>query len=151
MTNNYLIRTRNTVIAMIALLSTAVHAQDTTVQELTDKWSSAYNTFDNEALSNLYTENAHLYTDELPMLVGREEIEAFWSNDFTVDNPKTVLSVTQSVVGYDMIFVQGDYQVLSNETDLVLSSGEFGHIWHKVDGDWKINQDIWTQPKSDES
>lgn len=125
--------------------SVFVNAQDD-VQKLADKWTGAYNAFDEKALGNLYTKNAHLYIHGSPMYIGRDVIQAFWKDDFVVENPKTLLTVTHSVRGFDMILVHGDYQVIDRNTADVLGEGRFAHIWHDVDGEWKLDQDLWNQP-----
>lgn len=132
-------------LAGIVLLSPASFAQDQ-VQELANKWTSAYNSFDGDALADLYTDNAHLYVHGYPMLVGRDAIRAFWEDDFEIESPMTVLTVTHSVEGYDMMLVHGNYQVVDRKSGTLLGSGRFAHIWHNNDGDWKLDQDLWNQP-----
>lgn len=126
-------------------LAFAANAQDD-IQDLADRWSAAYNAFDADTLGKLYTENAHLYVHGSPMIVGRSGIEEFWSDDFTVANPLTILNVTHSVEGYDMMLVHGNYEVKDRDSGDILGSGRFAHIWHDVDGEWMLDQDLWNQP-----
>lgn len=123
----------------------SVVAQDE-VQELANTWVAAYNSFDGDALGDLYTDNAHLYVHGSPMVIGRESIQAFWEEDFQIDVPMTLLTVTHSVEGYDMMLVHGNYQVVGRDTGELLGSGRFAHIWHYVGGEWKLDQDLWNQP-----
>ncbi|MDG2087273.1 MAG: nuclear transport factor 2 family protein [Arenicellaceae bacterium] len=132
-------------IAISLSTSTFVSAQSE-VQDLADKWSAAYNAFDGEALGSLYTENAHLYEHGSPMRIGRDVIRAYWENDFGIESPLTILTVTQSVTGVDMMFVRGDYQVIDRGTENTLVEGKYAQIWHKVQGEWKVDQDLWNQP-----
>lgn len=132
-------------IAGFALLSFTASAQDD-VQALADRWTAAYNSFDGDALADLYTDNAHLYAHGSPMLIGKEVIQAFWEDDFQVESPMTVLTVTHSVEGYDMMLVHGNYQVIDRDTGALLGSGRFAHIWHEVNSEWKLDQDLWNQP-----
>ena len=133
------------IFALLISVSSFAFAQED-IQALANKWTKAYNAFDKEALGALYTEGAHLYVHGTPMIMGRESIEAFWEDDFAVENPKTVLIVTHSVEGYDMMLVHGNYQVLDRDSDEVLGQGRFAHIWHDVDGEWQLDQDLWNQP-----
>jgi ketosteroid isomerase-like protein len=119
-------------VAIVISLSTStfVSAQSE-VQGLADKWSAAYNAFDGEALGNLYTENAHLYEHGSAMRIGRDVIRAYWENDFGIESPMTILSVTHSVLGVDMMLVRGDYQVIDRVTKGTLVEGKFTQIWHQ--------------------
>lgn len=132
----------------VAIWGCMAQAQDE-VQDLANKWVAAYNSFDGDALGGLYTENAHLYVHGSPMLIGRDEIQAFWQDDFEIENPMTLLTVTHSVEGYDMMLVHGNYQVVGRETGELLGSGRFAHIWHDVGGEWMLDQDLWNQPYED--
>ena len=48
-----------------------------------------------------------------------------------------------------MVLVHGNYQVVDRSTGAVLGFGRFAHIWHDVDGDWELDQDLWNQPYED--
>lgn len=123
----------------------AVSAQED-IQELAHKWTTAYNAFDGKGLGELYTDNAHLYVHGSPMIIGRAAIQKFWEDDFTVENPLTTLFVTHSVEGYDMMLVHGNYTVTDRKSGDQLGAGRFAHIWHEVDGEWLLDQDLWNQP-----
>jgi|SaaInlV_100m_DNA_5_1039725.scaffolds.fasta_scaffold08159_3 uncharacterized protein (TIGR02246 family) len=129
----------------LGVVSFAAVAQED-IQALADRWTAAYNSFDGGALADLYTDNAHLYVHGSPMLIGKEVIQGFWEDDFQVESPMTVLTVTHSVEGYDMMLVHGNYQVVDRNSGALLGSGRFAHIWHDVGGDWKLDQDLWNQP-----
>ncbi|GEM_PF-479024 len=117
------------------------------VQALADRWTAAYNSHDEQALGALYAEDAHLYLHGLPTYQGREEITAYWADDMQVDNPLTVLTVTNSVDGIDMVLVHGNYQVLDRDTGVPLGAGRFAHIWElDENGDWLLDRDLWNQP-----
>jgi uncharacterized protein (TIGR02246 family) len=121
------------------------HAQD--VQELADSWVQAYNKHDGPALGALYTDRARLMTHGSPTVVGRDRIEEFWVADFEEGNPLTLLTVTHSVHGSDMILVHGDYRVISRDDGRELGFGRFAHVWTR-DGNrtWLLDRDLWNQP-----
>ena len=137
--------TRTSALVFFTLLTFTTSAQEN-VQELANQWSTAYNAFDVEGLGKLYTENAHLYVGGTPMIIGRKQVEEFWAADFTVDNPLTTLNVTDNIIGYDMMLVRGNYEVTGRDSGETLGSGSFTHIWHNVDGEWMLDQDLWNQP-----
>ena len=133
--------------AGIAALTAGVAASAQSVQELADRWTSAYNSHDEAALGALYTDSAQVYVHGQPSYVGRESIQAFWAGDMQVDNPLTVLTVTHAVDGVDMKLVHGDYQVIGRDTGVPLGGGRFAHIWLLgPDGEWYLDRDLWNQP-----
>jgi uncharacterized protein (TIGR02246 family) len=130
---------------LVAVALTA-HAQDD-VQGLADRWVQAYNKHDRAALGAVYTDSARLMMHGSPTLVGRNRIEEFWAADFEDGNPLTLLAVTHSVDGSDMILVHGDYKVISRDDGGQLGFGRFAHVWTR-DGNrvWRLDRDLWNQP-----
>jgi uncharacterized protein (TIGR02246 family) len=117
------------------------------VQALADRWAAAYNTHDRAAIAALYTDDAHLYVHGSARIMGRQAIADFWEEDFQVSNPITLLDVTNSVEGIDMILVHGNYQVVDRNTGARLGEGRFAHIWHReANGQWQLHSDLWNQP-----
>jgi uncharacterized protein (TIGR02246 family) len=115
------------------------------VQELADRWTEAYNRHDSAALEAVYAQDAGLMMHGAPTITGRDEIGAFWAEDFEEDNPLTVLSVTHAVDGVDMILVHGDYEVIERDDGTRLGFGRFAHIWFEEDGEWRLDRDLWVQ------
>jgi ketosteroid isomerase-like protein len=116
------------------------------VQELADRWVAAYNVHDRDALAGLYSADARLMVHGSPTVEGRESIEEFWAADFQEGDPLTLLTVTNSVNGVDMMLVHGDYRVIDRQDGSLLGAGRFAHIW-KIDGrDWYLDRDLWNQP-----
>jgi uncharacterized protein (TIGR02246 family) len=132
-------------LAWLASASLVVHAQDT-VQQLADRWVSAYNKHDRSALGALYTDDAQLMMHGAATIAGRGKIEQFWAGDFKVDNPLTLLTVTHSLQGSDMTLVHGNYRVVNRKDGSELGSGRFAHVWTKDGkGDWRLDRDLWTE------
>lgn len=140
------IRVTRIIASVVLLMASFAALAQNEVQDLANEWAAAYNSFDAEALGDLYTDNAHLYVHGSPMVIGREGIREFWEADFGIENPMTLLTVTHSVEGYDMMLVHGNYQVVDRDTGALLGFGRFAHIWHDVNGSWKLDQDLWNQP-----
>lgn len=134
--------------AMVVLAFTAggVCAQED-IQELADKWASAYNQHDKGALGSLYTQDAALMMHGGPTYNGRKAIADFWETDFEIGSPLTLLRVTHSVVGVDMMLVHGDYQVIDRDDGAQMGGGRFAHIWIKgSDDEWRLDRDLWNEP-----
>lgn len=135
-------------VALLGASSMLTQAQDTSiVQQLADRWTNAYNTNDIIKLASVYTEDAHLYLHQTPRIEGRDEIISFWSRDMHDGAPKTVLTVTNLVEGFDMTLVHGNYEVIDRENGDKLGFGRFAHIWiQDQEGNWKLDRDLWNQP-----
>lgn len=132
--------------AMLAFALCIAEAQ-TGVQGLADRWAQAYNRHDPAALGELYTEDARLMMHGSPTIAGRDPITSFWAQDFGEGNPLTVLTVTHSVNGVDMILVHGDYRVIGRDDGQVLGLGRFAHLWIQDGGrEWRLDRDLWNQP-----
>jgi uncharacterized protein (TIGR02246 family) len=130
-----------------ALLAIAWAAQaQTSIQELADRWATAYNRHDQEALGALYTADARLMVHGAPTIAGRSSIETFWAQDFTEGDPLTLLTVTNSVTGSDMMLVHGDYRVVDRNDGSQLGSGRFAHLWKREGREWRLDRDLWNQP-----
>jgi uncharacterized protein (TIGR02246 family) len=117
------------------------------VQQLADRWVQAYNKHDRTGLAALYTDSARLMMHGSPTITGRDGIEEFWAGDFEAGNPLTLLTVTHSVGGNDMLLVHGDYKVISRDDGRQLGFGRFAHVWTR-DGtrEWRLDRDLWNQP-----
>lgn len=138
-------------VGMLVLFATAAwtaRAQEAfDAQKLAERWTEAYNSHSRAALGSLYTETAHLMMHGSETLTGRDRIESFWAEDFLEGNPLTVLTVTHSLEGVDMVLVHGNYQVISRDTGIVLGMGRFAHIWNLANGDeWLLDRDMWNEP-----
>jgi ketosteroid isomerase-like protein len=121
------------------------------IQDLADTWTKAYNDHDRAVLGALYTSDARLMMHGSATIAGRAAIEEFWADDFTVDNPLTLLDVTNSVTGSDMMLVHGNYRVVGRDKGDELGAGRFAHLW-KLDGnEWRLDRDLWNQPHEEYS
>lgn len=131
---------------LMALGATAAHAEND-VQKLAEKWVQAYNAHDRAALEAVYTPDAKLMMHGSETISGKKAIGDFWAKDFQVGDPLTILRVTHSVNGIDMMLVHGDYQVVDRKDGHQLGFGRFAHIWLLDDkGDWRLDRDLWNQP-----
>ena len=123
------------------------HRHRTTSRRLADRWAEAYNKHDRNALGALYTQDAHLMMHGATSIVGHDAIEEFWAGDFEEGNPLTLLTVTHSVEGSDMMLVHGDYQVVSRDDGAELGGGRFAHVWTRASsGPWLLDRDLWNEP-----
>jgi uncharacterized protein (TIGR02246 family) len=134
--------------ALVAFSSAAQRATQADVQALAERWTSAYNKHDRAALGAVYTDGARLMMHGAPTFAGRQAIEDFWAADFEDSDPLTLLKVTHSVTGSDMLLVHGDYEVVSRKDGSELGGGRFAHLWTRDarGGEWRLDRDLWNEP-----
>jgi uncharacterized protein (TIGR02246 family) len=129
----------------LSVVACAANAQ-VNVQELADRWVAAYNRHDRDSLAALYTEDARLMVHGSPTVAGRQAIDQFWAADFQQGDPLTLLTVTNSVTGVDMMLVHGDYRVIDRQDGSLLGAGRFAHVWMLEGRQWRLDRDLWNQP-----
>ena len=128
----------------IVLISTGLQAQaPVDAQDLAERWTTAYNNHDGEALAAIYTEGAELAAHGGPAMSGRDTIRSFWAADFGEGNPLTLLNVSHTVGGNDMLLVQGEYEVVDRNGGATLVSGGFVQVWTLDGTDWRIDREFW--------
>jgi ketosteroid isomerase-like protein len=134
--------------ALLGLSAMAQRASPADVQLLADRWAAAYNKHDRDALGALYTDGARLMMHGATTIAGKPAIEEFWAGDFEDRDPLTLLKVTHSVTGSDMVLVHGDYEVVSRADGRMLGGGRFAHIWTRAprNGEWRLDRDLWNEP-----
>jgi ketosteroid isomerase-like protein len=133
-------------VALLVVVASFAASAQSNVQVLADRWVVAYNKHDRAALGALYTDDAQLMMHGSATIGGRSRIESFWSEDFKVDNPLTLLTVTHSVQGSDLTLVHGNYRVISRADGKELGAGRFAHIWTKAgNGEWRLDRDLWSE------
>lgn len=131
-----------------AFSASAQRAIRADVQQLADRWASAYNRHERAALGGLYADGAELMMHGATTISGRKAIEDYWAADFEESDPLTLLKVTNSVTGSDMLLVHGDYEVVSRKDGGKLGSGRFAHLWTRGSrgGEWRLDRDLWSEP-----
>jgi len=95
-----------------------------------------------EVLDRVYTADATILPPGAPMIEGRAQIKAFWSQAIAAMDP---MSVTLSTVKADSA---GDTVVEIGRADIVTSGGQAIAVkyvvhWKQEDGTWKWHTDIW--------
>lgn len=134
---------------LLATFSAAAQrASQADVQELAERWATAYNKHDRAALGAVYGDDARLMMHGATTIAGRAAIEEFWAGDFADRDPLTLLKVTHSVTGSDMVLVHGDYEVVSRTDGSELGGGRFAHVWTRGGprNEWRLDRDLWNEP-----
>jgi ketosteroid isomerase-like protein len=110
--------------------------------EVTAMWTKAFNSGDAAAVAALYTEKAQSTAPSGGPMTGRKDIEAYWREDMK-SGETTALKTTDSIAQGNLLHVSGTYEVAAKDGGK-LAFGQFQQLWTRVDGDWKVQSEIWS-------
>ena len=132
-----------TLAAIIAATACAPPAaqQSPELAAMTERWEKALNSGDVEAVAALYSDDARLLPPNAELAQGRVAIAAEFSQmiaaGLTID-----LENVDAVVAGDVGYKVGTYILLA-PGGVTVDRGKYIDVWRKVDGQWKITNDIW--------
>ncbi len=114
---------------------------DAEIADLSDRWEQALNAGDVDALAALYADDARVLAPNAEMAVGQEAVRAAfgemvaagWGGELT-----TIEAQSSGDLGYNV----GTF-VLETKDGGLVDRGKFIEIWQRIDGQWRITNDIW--------
>jgi uncharacterized protein (TIGR02246 family) len=113
----------------------------TEIPSLSDQWEAALNSGDVEGIASLYTEDCRLLAPGAEMATGRDAVRATFGGMIDAGMAgelETVEAIESGDVGYNL----GVY-TLRFADGAVADRGKFLEVWKKVDGEWKLANDIF--------
>ena len=134
--------------AGLMLLAAPAWAQaKSTIQKLDDQFAAALNRGDAAAVAAFYTDDAYVLPAGAPMVTGHDAIEQFGKETAahlgdakcTALNVKPLGRKAAREIGTCTFKTKGD-----NPQDGAL---KYAVVWEKIDGKWKLLQDIWNMDK----
>ncbi len=114
-------------------------------REITDankEFMEAFNNGDANALSMRYTSNAKLYPSNSDVIEGQEAIKGFWNAVMNMGIEKARLETVTAESYGNFAIEEGRYELYA-EGDQMADQGKYIVTWEKVDGQWKLDRDIW--------
>ena len=105
-------------------------------------WAAAFNAGDVAKLSALYADDAHSTPPGNAAITGRTAIEAYWRRDLGTGGVVTKLTPHDSIGQGDLLHVDGMYEVAAKD-GVSLAKGQYQQLWRRVDGGWKVQDEIW--------
>ena len=115
------------------------------VRAASKQWVDAFNRGDAAAVAALYTEEAKRLPPNSPMIVGRENIQAFIQAANDAGAGDLQATIIELHVNGDMAYEVGKYTltIQPEEGDAISDNGKYVEIWTRVNGSWKMDVDIW--------
>lgn len=108
---------------------------------LSPSWNEAFNAGDADRLADLYTEDCVLMPPNAEMAKGQAKAKAEFQGMIDAGltgEIDTIAAVAAGGVGYHT----GTYRLKAAD-GTVIDRGKFTEAWRKIDGEWKIANDIW--------
>lgn len=102
----------------------------------------AFDKGDAKALVSNYTANAKLYPSNSDVIEGPEAIEGFWGAVMKMGIKRAQMETVTAEKFGNMAIEEGRYKLFV-EGDHLVDQGKYIVTWEKVDGQWKIQRDIW--------
>lgn len=102
----------------------------------------AFDKGDAKALASNYTANAKLYPSNSNVIEGPEAIEGFWGAVMKMGIKRAQMETVTAEKFGNIAIEEGRYKLFV-EGDHLVDQGKYIVTWEKVDGQWKIQRDIW--------
>ena len=108
---------------------------------MTERWEEALNSGNVEAVVALYSDDARLLPPNAEPGQGRTAVAAEFAA-MVAAGLKIDLQNVDAVVAGDVGYKVGTYTLLA-PGGVTVDRGKYIDVWRKVDGQWKITNDIW--------
>ena len=109
-------------------------------EQMTSRWTTAYNAADVPSLMALYDNDAELSTQPEGSVAGKPAIESFWKSDFGASKPSTTLTLTDVYVAGELAHLEGEYNVLEKG---ITTKGRYVQLWMRDGNEWRIHREMW--------
>ncbi len=110
--------------------------------------SECFTTANIDQLAEMYTDSAKLSPNGLDFVFGRDNIKAFWANDFSTSQIIEMKTEVLTIDGNkDIIYETGktDNKILYNDS-VYHARIKYINVWKKQeDGSYKLDVDFWNR------
>mgnify|MGYP003593246904 CR=1 FL=1 len=112
------------------------------IDSMNKSYGQRFMTDDTAFYIERYCRDAQVYCPNVPAVIGRDSIRAFFYNGG--NNKETIIELPAgNVYGNDSLVVEdGTYQFPDGKGGTV-DKGKFLAIWKKENGKWKLYREIW--------
>ncbi|HEY3908981.1 MAG TPA: DUF4440 domain-containing protein [Stellaceae bacterium] len=118
-----------------------------TIQQLNDKWDTAFNKGDAAALSAMYAEGAYVLPPGHEMVKGRSQIRDFWAVAVRQLGDAKLTTVDVQRLGRGAAREIGAFSFTTKAQHPQPVVGKYVVVWRKIGGDWLLATDIWNTNK----
>ena len=127
-----------------AASATDLNALKAEIQALEDQWEAASNTKNADAILAFYADDAISFSNNQPMLVGKEAIKKDIEAGIAKNKEGDVVSYeTLDVYGDEKMVTETGKTTVTDASGKVTYTGKYMAVWQKQDGKWKTIRDIY--------
>ena len=112
------------------------------IQAMGQEVVAAYEQGDAEALANFFTDDGQAFQPNSGIVTGKDNIRDFWQAMLDVGAERYEMSISSAKAMGKVAHAVGSSQLYLAD-DVLLDEAKFVLILHKVNGQWKIQTDIW--------
>jgi uncharacterized protein (TIGR02246 family) len=127
-------------------------AEEKVIRDLDTKWVAAVAAKDTMAVGNVFAEDGEFLHPEAPRVIGRAAVRSAWVGLFKAPNLSLTFEPTKVVVSRagDIAYETGGYKVGLDgpKGKRIEDAGKFVVAWKKVNGEWKVQYDIFNSDKA---
>jgi uncharacterized protein (TIGR02246 family) len=144
-------------VALVAACGACAQPVDTATEEkvirdLDKKWVAAVAATDTMSVGNMYAEDGEFLPQGAPRVSGRAAVRSAWNQLFKAPGLSLTFEPTNVVVSRagDIAYETGSYKLGMNgpKGQRIEDVGKFVVAWKKVNGEWKVQYDIFNSDKS---
>lgn len=120
-------------------------AEEKAIRDQVTAWNSAIAAKNDSIIGTIYADNATMYPPNEKAVTGTTAIRAFWAMMWPM-NASLVITPTAVVVASsgDMATEAGTWTFSGTmPTGPVTDNGKYLVHWHKLNGTWRVVDDIW--------
>jgi uncharacterized protein (TIGR02246 family) len=125
--------------------SVDVQAEEEAIRRLDRQWQAAVDARDVAAAAAFFAPDAILMPANGPMIVGREGIEAWFSEWLVVPEISNTFEpdMIEVAASGDLAYDRGTYRfVMDTPEGRTEDVGKYVVVWKKIDGEWRAALDI---------
>jgi ketosteroid isomerase-like protein len=117
------------------------------IDEKNTMFTRAHITGDTAFLNNIFTQDAKVFAPNADIVVGRSAI-ALLNIEYINYGIHEFREETTALYGAGEYLINEGTYVMRYGTENTTENGKFINIWRLVDGDWKIQSNIWNENKA---
>jgi uncharacterized protein (TIGR02246 family) len=134
--------------AMLVLAAVPAMAQSkAAIQKLDDQWAAAFSKGDAAAVAGMYAPDAYVLPAGAPMLHTPADIQDFWAKSMNQFGDVKCTALDVKPLGRSAAREIGTCTFKTKEATPQDGALKYAVVWQKVNGEWKLLQDIWNFDK----
>jgi uncharacterized protein (TIGR02246 family) len=132
-------------IASLLITNCSQEPKDVTdeIVKANEVFVTEFNAHNGDAIGQLYTENGRLLPVNSNVIEGQKNIGQFWNAVFEMGIDNATITTKHVESFGDTAVEEGEYSLFGADNNK-LDDGKYIIIWKKVDGQWKLDRDIFS-------